>query len=118
MPHLGNVAIKTGVKIGNNVCVDRAVLGLASLSKNVKVDNFIQVAHDVFVYKNSLWIAHAITGGRTRIGKNVWVVSSSAIIYTCSVEDNALNGMGAVVIEFVEEVKIVVVTTLGFFKKL
>jgi UDP-3-O-[3-hydroxymyristoyl] glucosamine N-acyltransferase len=71
VPHLGTVVIKTGVKIGNNVCVDRAVLGSARLSKNVKVDNFIQVAHDVFEDEPPILIAHAVKGGSTRIVKNV-----------------------------------------------
>jgi UDP-3-O-[3-hydroxymyristoyl] glucosamine N-acyltransferase len=108
MPHLGNVVIKAGVEIGNNVCVDRAVLGSTILSKNVKVDNFVHVAHGVFVDENSLLIAHAMIGGSTKIGKNVWVAPSSAIINACTVGDNALIGMGAVVVKPVEEGKIVV----------
>jgi UDP-3-O-[3-hydroxymyristoyl] glucosamine N-acyltransferase len=108
MPHLGNVVIKAGVEIGNNVCVDRAVLGSTILSKNVKVDNFVHVAHGVFVDENSLLIAHAMIGGSTKIGKNVWVAPSSAIINACSVGDNALIGMGAVVVKPVEEGKVVV----------
>jgi UDP-3-O-[3-hydroxymyristoyl] glucosamine N-acyltransferase len=108
MPHLGNVVIKPGVEIGNNVCVDRAVLGSTILSKNVKVDNFVHVAHGVFVDENSLLIAHAMIGGSTKIGKNVWVAPSSAIINACTVGDNALIGMGAVVVKPVEEGKIVV----------
>jgi UDP-3-O-[3-hydroxymyristoyl] glucosamine N-acyltransferase len=108
MPHLGNVVIKAGVEIGNNVCVDRAVLGSTILSKNVKVDNFVHVAHGVFVDENSLLIAHAMIGGSTKIGKNVWVAPSSSIINACTVGDNALIGMGAVVVKPVEEGKIVV----------
>jgi UDP-3-O-[3-hydroxymyristoyl] glucosamine N-acyltransferase len=108
MPHLGNVVINAGVEIGNNVCVDRAVLGSTILSKNVKVDNFVHVAHGVFVDENSLLIAHAMIGGSTKIGKNVWVAPSSAIINACTVGDNALIGMGAVVVKPVEEGKIVV----------
>jgi UDP-3-O-[3-hydroxymyristoyl] glucosamine N-acyltransferase len=108
MPHLGNVVIKAGVEIGNNVCIDRAVLGSTILSKNVKVDNFVHVAHGVFVDENSLLIAHAMIGGSTKIGKNVWVAPSTAIINACTVGDNALIGMGAVVVKPVEEGKIVV----------
>jgi UDP-3-O-[3-hydroxymyristoyl] glucosamine N-acyltransferase len=108
MPHLGNVVINSGVEIGNNVCIDRAVLGSTILSRNVKVDNFVHIAHGVFVDENSLLIAHAMIGGSTKIGKNVWVAPSSAIINACTVGDNALIGMGAVVVKPVEEGKIVV----------
>jgi UDP-3-O-[3-hydroxymyristoyl] glucosamine N-acyltransferase len=108
MPHLGNVVIKSGVEIGNNVCIDRAVLGSTILSRNVKVDNFVHIAHGVFVDENSLLIAHAMIGGSTKIGKNVWVAPSAAIINACTVGDNALIGMGAVVIKPVEEGKVVV----------
>jgi UDP-3-O-[3-hydroxymyristoyl] glucosamine N-acyltransferase len=108
MHHLGNVVINARVEIGNNVCVDRAVLGSTILSKNVKVDNFVHVAHGVFVDENSLLIAHAMIGGSTKIGKNVWVAPSSSIINACTVGDNALIGMGAVVVKPVEEGKIVI----------
>jgi UDP-3-O-[3-hydroxymyristoyl] glucosamine N-acyltransferase len=108
MPHIGNVVIKSGVEIGNNVCIDRAVLGSTILSRNVKIDNFVHIAHGVFVDENSLLIAHAMIGGSTKIGKNVWVAPSSAIINACSVGDNALIGMGAVVVKPVEEGKVVV----------
>jgi UDP-3-O-[3-hydroxymyristoyl] glucosamine N-acyltransferase len=108
MPHLGNVFIDAYVEIGNNVCIDRAVLGSTHLSKNVKVDNFVHVAHGVFVDENSLLIAHSMIAGSTRIGKNVWVAPSSSIINACQVGDNATIGMGAVVLKQVEEGKIVV----------
>jgi UDP-3-O-[3-hydroxymyristoyl] glucosamine N-acyltransferase len=108
MPHLGNVIIDANVEIGNNVCIDRAVLGSTHLAKNVKVDNFVHVAHGVFVDENSLLIAHSMIAGSTRIGKNVWVAPSSSIINACNVGDNATIGMGAVVVRPVEEGKIVV----------
>lgn len=108
MPHLGNVIIDSNVEIGNNVCIDRAVLGSTHLSKNVKVDNFVHIAHGVFIDENSLLIAHSMIAGSTRIGKNVWVAPSSSIINACQVGDNATIGMGAVVVKTVEEGKIVV----------
>ncbi len=108
MPHLGNVIIDDNVEIGNNVCIDRAVLGATRLSKNVKVDNFVHVAHGVFVDENSLLIAHSMIAGSTFIGKNVWVAPSSSIINACKIGDNATIGIGAVVLKPVGEGEIVV----------
>lgn len=108
MPHLGKVVLKNNVEIGNNVCIDRAVLGSTILSRNVKVDNLVHIAHGVFVDENSLLIANSMIGGSTKIGKNVWVAPSSAIINGCSIGDNVLVGMGAVVIKSVADDKVMV----------
>jgi UDP-3-O-[3-hydroxymyristoyl] glucosamine N-acyltransferase len=108
MPHIGNVIIHSGVEIGNNTCIDRAVLGSTILSKNVKIDNLVHVAHGVFVDENSLLIAHSMIGGSAKIGKNVWVAPNAAIINACSIGDNALIGMGAVVVKKVENDTVVI----------
>jgi UDP-3-O-[3-hydroxymyristoyl] glucosamine N-acyltransferase len=102
MPHIGNVVLKDHVEIGNNVCIDRAVLGSTLLEENVKVDNLVHIAHGVKIGKNSLIIANAMIAGSVEIGENVWVSPSSSIRQKLSVGDNALVGLGSVVVKNVQ----------------
>lgn len=99
MPHIGNVHLKENVEIGNNVCIDRAVMGSTLLSENVKVDNLVHIAHGVQIGKNSLIIANSMIAGSVEIGENVWVSPSASIRQKLIVENDALVGMGAVVVK-------------------
>jgi UDP-3-O-[3-hydroxymyristoyl] glucosamine N-acyltransferase len=107
IPHIGVVYIDDNVEIGNNVCIDRAVLGFTRLSKNVKVDNLVHIAHGVQIGENSLVIANAMVAGSVKIGKNVWVAPSSSIRQKLTIEDNSTIGMGSVVVKNVGESDIV-----------
>jgi len=107
MPHIGNVHLKENVEIGNNVCIDRAVMGSTLLSKNVKVDNLVHIAHGVQIGKNSLIIANSMIAGSVVIGDNVWVSPSASIRQKLIVENDALVGMGAVVVKNVTESSVV-----------
>lgn len=101
--HIGNVILKEGVDIGNNTCIDRAVLGSTILHENVKVDNLVHIAHGVTVGKNSLIIANTMIGGSTHIGENVWVAPSTSILNKKNIASDAVIGMGAVVLKDVNE---------------
>jgi UDP-3-O-[3-hydroxymyristoyl] glucosamine N-acyltransferase LpxD len=103
MPHLGNVVIHNKVEIGNNTCIDRAVIGSTIIGENVKIDNLVHIAHGVVIGKNSLIIANAMIGGSTVIGENCWVAPSASVINKGQVADNATVGMGAVVTKPVEK---------------
>lgn len=108
IPHLGNVIIHDGVDIGNNTCIDRAVLGSTILETNAKVDNLVHIAHGVVIGENSLIIANAMVAGSVKIGKNVWVAPSSSIINGIQIIDDTIVGMGAVVVKPVIEKSIIV----------
>ena len=99
IPHIGNVVLEENVEIGNNVCIDRAVLGSTRLSKNVKIDNLDHIAHGVQIGENSLIIAHAMIAGSVKIGKNVWVAPNVSIKQKLSIGDNSVLGLGSVVIK-------------------
>lgn len=106
--HLGNVFISENVDIGNNVCIDRAVIGYTLIGKNVKIDNLVHIAHGVKIDENSLIIANAMIGGSVVIGKNVWVSPSVSVKQKLVIEDDALVGMGSVVLKDVNQKDIVV----------
>lgn len=116
--HIGNVIINDRVEIGNNTCIDRAVLGSTFINENVKIDNLVHIAHGVIIGKNSLIIANAMLGGSSIIGENVWVAPSTSIINKGMVGDDALIGMGAVVIKPVESKTVVVGNPAVFLKKI
>jgi UDP-3-O-[3-hydroxymyristoyl] glucosamine N-acyltransferase len=102
IPHVGNVVLEEQVEIGNNVCIDRAVIGSTKLSKNVKVDNLVHIAHGVQIGENSLIIAKAMIAGSVTIGKNVWVAPLASIIQKVKIGDGAMIGMGSTVTKDVE----------------
>lgn len=108
IPHLGNVVIKEKVEIGNNTCIDRAVLGSTILEENVKVDNLVHIAHGVIIGKNSLIIANSMIAGSTQIGENVWVAPSASILNKKRIESNSYIGMGAVVVKDVDSHQVIV----------
>jgi UDP-3-O-[3-hydroxymyristoyl] glucosamine N-acyltransferase len=108
IPHIGNVVLKKSVDIGNNTCIDRAVLGSTILEENVKVDNLVHIAHGVTIGKNSLIIANTMIGGSTHIGENVWVAPSTSILNKKNVASNSVMGMGAVVLKDVTEGQVII----------
>jgi UDP-3-O-[3-hydroxymyristoyl] glucosamine N-acyltransferase len=103
MPHIGNVKIEKNVEIGNNSCIDRAVMGSTLLKENCKIDNLVHIAHGVVIGRNSLVIANSMIAGSAIIGDNVWVAPSVSVLNKNTVGDNAFLGMGAVIIREVAE---------------
>lgn len=107
MPHLGNVIIEDEVEIGNNTCIDRAVMGSTHIGRNVKIDNLVHIAHGVQIGQNALIIANAMVAGSVEIGDDAWVSPSASILNKSKVGASALVGMGAVVIRNVDANSIV-----------
>lgn len=103
IPHLGNVVIKDFVEIGNNTCIDRAVLGQTILKDNAKIDNLVHIAHGVNIGKNSLIIANAMVAGSVIVGENTWVAPSSSILNAKKIGNNVTIGLSAVVVKDVKD---------------
>lgn len=99
LPHVGGVVIEDGVEIGNNTAIDRAVIGNTFIRKNSKIDNLVHIAHGADIGENSLVIANAMVAGSVKLGRNVWVAPSASILNQMTISDNAVIGMGAVVIK-------------------
>jgi UDP-3-O-[3-hydroxymyristoyl] glucosamine N-acyltransferase len=70
IPQLGNVILEDHVEIGANVTIDRATMGSTIIRKGVKLDNLIQIGHNVEVGENSVMAAQTGISGSTKIGKN------------------------------------------------
>ncbi len=69
IPQLGNVVIGNSVEIGANTTIDRAVVGSTIIEDGVKIDNLVQIAHNVHIGENSAMAAQVGISGSTKIGK-------------------------------------------------
>ena len=70
IPQLGNVVIEDNVEIGANTTIDRATMGSTVIGKGVKLDNLIQIGHNVEVGENTVMAAHTGIAGSTKVGAN------------------------------------------------
>jgi UDP-3-O-[3-hydroxymyristoyl] glucosamine N-acyltransferase len=70
IPQLGNVILEDHVEIGANVTIDRATMGSTIIRKGVKLDNLIQVGHNVEIGENTVMAAQTGISGSTKVGKN------------------------------------------------
>jgi UDP-3-O-[3-hydroxymyristoyl] glucosamine N-acyltransferase len=102
IPHIGGVVLGNNVEIGNNTCIDRGVLNNTTIGESVKIDNLVHIAHGVQIGPNTLVIAHAMVGGSTVIGDNVWISPAASLLNKIKVGNDAVIGMGSVVIKDVE----------------
>lgn len=107
IPHKGNVILKSGVHIGNNTCIDRAVIGSTFIDEETKIDNLVHIAHGCSIGKNSKIIAGAVLCGSVRVGNNVWIAPNASIRQGLTIGDNAVIGLGSVVVKDVSEGKTV-----------
>jgi UDP-3-O-[3-hydroxymyristoyl] glucosamine N-acyltransferase len=71
VPQIGNVVIEDFVEIGANTTIDRATIGSTIIRTGVKLDNLIQIAHNVEIGTNTVIAAQAGISGSTKVGKNV-----------------------------------------------
>ena len=86
--HTGIVIIEDEVEIGANTVIDRATIGATTIRKGVKLDNLIQIAHNVEVGENTVIAALTGIGGSTKIGKNVRVGGQTGFAGHLQIGDN------------------------------
>jgi len=80
IPQLGNVVIKDNVDIGANTTIDCATMGSTIIEDGVKIDNLIQVAHNVSIGKNTVMAAQSGISGSSTLGENCIVAGQVGII--------------------------------------
>lgn len=97
VPQIGNVIVEDDVEIGANATIDRATLGSTLIKKGAKLDNLIQVAHNVEVGNNTVIAAQAGVSGSTKIGNNVMIGGQAGIVGHLVIADgskiNAQSGV-------------------------
>ena len=87
VPQLGNVIIEDDVEIGANTTIDRATIGSTIIRKGVKLDNQIQIAHNVEIGSNSVIAAQSGVSGSTKIGKNVMIGGQAGLAGHIAIAD-------------------------------
>lgn len=80
VPQIGNVVVEDYVEIGANSTIDRATMGSTFIRKGAKIDNLVQIAHNVEVGVNSVIAAQAGVSGSTKLGKNVMIGGQAGIV--------------------------------------
>jgi UDP-3-O-[3-hydroxymyristoyl] glucosamine N-acyltransferase len=90
VPQLGTVVIEDDVELGANVTVDRATFGRTVIRRGTKVDNLVQIAHNVTVGEDSLLVAQVGIAGSASLGARVMVGGQTGIGDHVSVGDGAL----------------------------
>ncbi len=70
IPQIGNVVIEDDVEIGANTCIDRATMGSTIIRRGVKLDNLIQIGHNVVIGENTVCAAQVGIAGTCKVGSN------------------------------------------------
>lgn len=95
---IGNVIIEDHVEIGSNTTIDRATLGSTIIRSGAKIDNLVQIAHNVEVGENTVIAAQSGISGSTRIGRNCMFGGQVGVIGHITIADNvkiaAQSGIG------------------------
>ena len=97
VPQIGNVVIEDGVEIGANTTIDRATIGSTLIKSGAKLDNLLQIAHNVEIGNNSVIAAQSGVSGSTKIGNNVMIGGQAGIVGHIQIADgskiNAQSGV-------------------------
>lgn len=92
IPQVGIVQIDDDVELGANTTVDRATMGKTWIQRNVKIDNLVQVAHNVVIGENTVIAAQTGISGSTKIGRSVIMGGQVGIVGHISIGDRAMIG--------------------------
>jgi UDP-3-O-[3-hydroxymyristoyl] glucosamine N-acyltransferase len=90
VPQKGIVVIEDDVEIGSNCTIDRATIGETIIRKGVKLDNMIQIAHNVEIGENTVIAAQSGVAGSTKIGKNCMIGGKVGIVGHISICDGVI----------------------------
>ncbi|MBU0680253.1 MAG: UDP-3-O-(3-hydroxymyristoyl)glucosamine N-acyltransferase [Proteobacteria bacterium] len=91
-PHVGIVVLEDDVEIGANSCVDRATFGVTVIKQGAKVDNLVQVAHNVTVGEGCLLVAQCGIAGSTSLGRGVVLGGQVAVTDHVTLGDGVMVG--------------------------
>ncbi len=90
VPQVGHVVIEDDVELGANVTVDRGALGATVIGRGTKVDNLVQIAHNVVIGQHCLLVSQSGIAGSTRLGDYVTVAGQAGIVGHLRIGDRAV----------------------------
>lgn len=92
IPHVGNVQVEDDVEIGANVCIDRGRFKTTLIKKGSKIDNLVQIAHNVVIGEDNLIVSQAGISGSSETGKNVVIAGQAGIVGHITIGDESIIG--------------------------
>ncbi len=92
IPQIGTVKIEDDVEIGANVTIDRARFGVTHIKQGTKIDNLVQIAHNVVIGEHSIIVSQVGISGSTVIGKGVVLAGQAGIVGHITIGDNSIVG--------------------------
>ncbi len=92
VPQIGNVVLEDDVELGSNVSIDRAALGSTTIKKGVKIDNLVQIAHNVSIGENTAIAAQSGVAGSTKIGKHCILAGQVGVVGHIELGDQVIVG--------------------------
>jgi len=95
IPHIGNVVIEDDVELGACVTVDRAKFAHTKIGRGTKVDNLVQIAHNVIIGQNCIIVAQCGISGSCKVGNNVMIAGQVGLVDHIEIGDNSLVGAQA-----------------------
>jgi UDP-3-O-[3-hydroxymyristoyl] glucosamine N-acyltransferase len=92
IPQIGTVVIEDDVELGANVTIDRARFGKTVIGRGTKLDNLVQVAHNVEIGPNCIMVAQSGISGSTRLGSHVVLAGQVGVVGHITLGDNVMVG--------------------------
>ena len=111
IPQIGNVVLEDNVEIGANVAIDRATMGSTIIRKGVKIDNLIQIGHNVEIGENTVMAGQAGIAGSSKVGKNCMLAGQVGIAGHLKIADGTKIGAQAGLNSDIKEENSVIIGT-------
>jgi UDP-3-O-[3-hydroxymyristoyl] glucosamine N-acyltransferase len=90
VPHIGRVVVEDDVEIGANSCIDRATTGTTRIGRNTKIDNLVQVGHNVTVGQRGMLCAQVGLSGSTEVGDRVTLAGQVGVVGHVRIGDDSV----------------------------
>lgn len=103
IPHVGSVVIGDNVEIGANCTIDRGTVGNTIIGDNTKIDNLVQIAHNVNIGKNCIIVAQSGISGSATLKDNVTLAGQSGVVGHLVIEKNSIIAARSVVTRCIPE---------------
>lgn len=114
IPQLGNVVLEDNVELGANVTIDRATMGSTIIRKGVKLDNLIQIGHNVEIGENTVIAAQTGISGSTKVGKNCMMGGQAGMAGHIKIANGTKIGAQAGVLGDIKEENTVIIGSPAF----
>ncbi|NLV23557.1 MAG: UDP-3-O-(3-hydroxymyristoyl)glucosamine N-acyltransferase [Deltaproteobacteria bacterium] len=92
IPQVGIVVIEDDVEIGAAACIDRATLGVTRIGKGSKIDNLVQIAHNVVIGENTVIVSQVGISGSTEVGRHCTFGGQAGVAGHLKIGDNVMIG--------------------------